>query len=218
MFLPQIPSLLTRLTSNSSGRGKPRPLQPPVQPSFSTLAKSSSTGVERPKIVTETFSRLWSLSISSTLPLKFANGPSTMRTCSLRSKTTFGLGRSCGVCTRLMMPSTSASVSGEGDVAEPTKPVTRGGAHGVPGVFVQVHFHQHIARIGHAIRNHLLAATHFDDFLRGDHHAANLVLQAERGHAALQAFFDFLLKARVGMDDVPLHAHRSLVPSRRQTS
>src|SRR5438034_6647898 len=55
-------------------------------PSFSTLAKSSSTGVERPKIVTETFNRLWSLSISSTLPLKFANGPSTMRTCSLRSK------------------------------------------------------------------------------------------------------------------------------------
>ena len=54
-------------------------------PSFSTLAKSSSTGVERPKIVTDTFNRLWSLSISSTVPLKFANGPSTMRTCSLRS-------------------------------------------------------------------------------------------------------------------------------------
>src|SRR5581483_5456854 len=54
-------------------------------PSFSTLAKSSSTGVERPKIVTETFSRLWSVSTSSTVPLKFANGPSTMRTCSLRS-------------------------------------------------------------------------------------------------------------------------------------
>jgi hypothetical protein len=29
-----------------------------AQPSFSTLAKSNSTGVERPKIVTETFSRL----------------------------------------------------------------------------------------------------------------------------------------------------------------
>jgi hypothetical protein len=27
-------------------------------PNFSTLAKSSSTGVERPKIVTETFKRL----------------------------------------------------------------------------------------------------------------------------------------------------------------
>src|SRR5215472_1483047 len=97
-----------------------------TQPSFSTLAKSSSTGVERPKIVTETFRRLWSLSISSTLPLKFANGQSTMRTCSLRSKTTFGLGRSVGTCTRLMMASTSASLNGEGDVAEPTKPVTRG--------------------------------------------------------------------------------------------
>jgi hypothetical protein len=29
-----------------------------VQPSFSTLAKSNSTGVDRPKIVTETFNRL----------------------------------------------------------------------------------------------------------------------------------------------------------------
>src|SRR5580700_4844648 len=96
------------------------------QPSFSTLAKSSSTGVERPKIVTETFSRLWSLSISSTVPLKFAKGPSTMRTCSLRSNTTFGFGRSVGTCTRLMMASTSVSDSGEGAVAEPTKPVTRG--------------------------------------------------------------------------------------------
>src|SRR5580704_2489516 len=97
-----------------------------AQPSFSTLAKSSSTGVERPKIVTETFSRLWSLSISSTVPLKFANGPSTMRTCSLRSNTTFGFGRSVGTWTRLMMASTSVSDSGEGAVAEPTNPVTRG--------------------------------------------------------------------------------------------
>src|ERR1700722_15138761 len=97
-----------------------------AQPSFSTLAKSSSTGVERPKIVTETFSRLWSLSISSTVPLKFAKGPSTMRTCSLRSNTTFGFGRSVGTCTRLMMASTSVSDSGEGAVAAPTKPVTRG--------------------------------------------------------------------------------------------
>src|SRR5271157_3626571 len=97
-----------------------------IHPSFSTLAKSSSTGVERPKIVTETFRRLWSLSISSTVPLKLANGPSTMRTCSLRSKTTLGFGRSCGVCTRLMMASTSASERAGGAVAEPTKPVTRG--------------------------------------------------------------------------------------------
>src|SRR5262249_30472274 len=96
------------------------------QLSFSTEAKSSSTGVDRPKIVTETFKRLWSLSMSSTVPLKFANGPSMMRTCSLRSYTTLGLGRSCGVWTRLMMASTSASDSGEGDVAEPTNPVTRG--------------------------------------------------------------------------------------------
>src|SRR5258707_1408779 len=105
---------------------KPQTTYRSNQLNFSTLAKSSSTGVERPKMVTETFNRLWSLSISSTVPLKFANGPSTMRTCSLRSYTTLGLGRSCGVCTRLMIASTSASESGEGEVAEPTKPVTRG--------------------------------------------------------------------------------------------
>src|SRR4029077_8768561 len=35
-------------------------------------------------------------------------------------------GRSVGTCTRLMIASTSASDSGEGDVAEPTNPVTRG--------------------------------------------------------------------------------------------
>src|ERR1700743_114787 len=49
-----------------------------------------------------------------------------MRTCSLRSYTTFGFGRSVGTLTRLMMASTSASDRGEGEVAEPTKPVTRG--------------------------------------------------------------------------------------------
>jgi hypothetical protein len=43
MFLPQILFCFARCA---------------VYPSFSTLAKSSSTGVERPKIVTETFSRL----------------------------------------------------------------------------------------------------------------------------------------------------------------
>src|SRR5262249_15440760 len=64
-------------------RRKAAPTRSKPQPSFSTLAKSSSTGVERPKIVTDTFKRLWSLSISSTVPLKFAKGPSTIRTCSL---------------------------------------------------------------------------------------------------------------------------------------
>src|SRR5205807_3323307 len=59
-----------RRPPRKAGATKPRR----HQPSFSTLAKSSSTGVERPKIVTETFKRLWSLSISSTVPLKLANG------------------------------------------------------------------------------------------------------------------------------------------------
>jgi hypothetical protein len=43
MFLPQ--SFLFRATGAA-------------YPNFSTLAKSNSTGVDRPKIVTETFNRL----------------------------------------------------------------------------------------------------------------------------------------------------------------
>ena len=42
----------------------------------STCSNSSSTGVARPKIDTETFTRLRSKSSSSTSPLKVANGPS----------------------------------------------------------------------------------------------------------------------------------------------
>ena len=75
----------------------------PDQATFSTWAKSNSTGVDRPKIVTETFSVLRSVFTSSTTPVKFANGPSTIRTCSFRSKVSFGLGLSAAVLMRCRM-------------------------------------------------------------------------------------------------------------------
>src|SRR5205085_9049213 len=90
--------------------------------------------------------------------------------------------------------------------------------HDVPSVLVEIHLYQHVAGIRHTRRNHLLAAAHFHNFFHGDHHAANLVLTIESSHAALQALFDFLFKARVGMDDVPLHSHRLLYPFTHQTS
>ncbi len=43
----------------------------------STCSNSSSTGVARPKIETETFTRPFSKSSSSTMPLKLAKGPSS---------------------------------------------------------------------------------------------------------------------------------------------
>src|SRR5207302_7069529 len=56
----------------------------------STCQYSSSTGVARPKIVTETRSLPRSGSISSTMPVWFWNGPSATFTDSPTSKLTFG--------------------------------------------------------------------------------------------------------------------------------
>src|SRR5882724_6796689 len=84
-------------------------------------------------------------------------------------------------------------------------------SHDVPGVLVEVHFNQHVARIGHPRRNHLLAATHFHDIFHRNQHAADLVLQTESSHTAFEAFLYLLLEARIGVNDVPLHAHGSLV-------
>src|SRR4051812_31563371 len=48
----------------------------------STCSNSSSTGVARPKMETETFTRPFSKSSSSTIPLKLAKGPSSTLTAS----------------------------------------------------------------------------------------------------------------------------------------
>src|SRR3546814_16426982 len=48
----------------------------------STCSKSSSTGVARPKIDTDTLTLALSKSSSSTVPLKLANGPSSTFTAS----------------------------------------------------------------------------------------------------------------------------------------
>src|SRR5512142_1523131 len=61
---------------------------------FSTCMKSSSTGVARPKMDTSTRSLPFSGFTSSTVPLKFENGPSMTRTESPSSNWTFGLGLS----------------------------------------------------------------------------------------------------------------------------
>src|SRR5712692_669378 len=63
-----------------------------VNVTFSTSRKFNSTGVERPKIVTVTFSVDLSSLTSSTLPVKLWNGPDLMRTVSPAAYENFGLG------------------------------------------------------------------------------------------------------------------------------
>ena len=75
---------------------------------FSTCKKSSSTGVERPKIVTMTFSVFLSRLTSSTTPLKLVNGPSLIRTCSPFSNMYFGFGFSAAVFTWVRICSTTS--------------------------------------------------------------------------------------------------------------
>src|SRR5438132_258779 len=70
---------------------KPCPSQN-LYATFSTWLNSNSTGVERPKIVTITFSVSRSSFTSSTTPVKLANGPSVMRTDSFFSNLTLSFG------------------------------------------------------------------------------------------------------------------------------
>ena len=93
---------------------------------FSTCKNSSSTGVARPKIVTITRNVPRSGLTSSTLPEKFANGPSTIRTGSFFSNVIFGRGRSADDAWRYRIEFTSSALSGTGELPPPTKPVTRG--------------------------------------------------------------------------------------------
>ena len=67
-------------------------------PSADDREYSSSTGVERPKIETETLTLAFSVSTSSIKPTKDANGPSQTLTCSPISKLTTSRGRSTPSC------------------------------------------------------------------------------------------------------------------------
>src|SRR2546426_1627084 len=93
---------------------------------FSTCMKSSSTGVARPKIETSTRTRPLSGFTSSTVPLKFENGPSTTRTLSPSSNSTFGFGFSAPSESCVVSRAISCSLTAGGLVALPTNPVILG--------------------------------------------------------------------------------------------
>src|SRR5215469_5978976 len=81
---------------------------------FSTLAKLTSVGVGRPKIETITFRVCLSSFTSSTAPLKFANGPSVIRTCSPLANLSLSFGFSRVTSLRFSIALTSASESALG--------------------------------------------------------------------------------------------------------
>src|SRR5215208_1253834 len=96
-----------------------------VNVTFSTSRKLSSTGVERPKMVTTTLSVDLSELTSSTLPVNEAKGPDLMRTVSPEAYVNFGFGFSAASVTLWTIWFTSSGVKGVG-VCPPTKPVTFG--------------------------------------------------------------------------------------------
>ncbi len=131
-----------------------------------------------------------------------------MRTCSLRSNTSFGFRPVRGGGHAVQNIFHFLIGKRRGRFARPDKSGdARRVADDVPGVVVHIHFHQHVAGIQHPRGNHLLAAANFHDVLGRNHHPADLFLQPERGHAAFQAFLHLLLKSRIGVDDVPLLCH-----------
>jgi len=75
---------------------------------------------------------------------------------------------------------TSASVSGEGDVADQRNPSPRRRTHDVH-VFSSRSISTARTLDTTSDSKHFLAAAHFQNFFHGDQHAADLVLQAERG-------------------------------------
>src|SRR5262245_3962429 len=76
-----------------------------------------------------------------------------------------------------------------------------------PSLVRGLHFHEYIPGIKHLLRNDSFAGSNFHNFFRRNQYAVNLVLEIESLHAASEAFRNFSLKPRVGMNDVPILGH-----------
>ena len=71
----------------------------------------------------------------------------------------------------------------------------------------EVAAHQHIARKELALRIDLAAAAHLDDLLGRHEDFFEFVGEAALRRLLADGFGDLLLEIRIGVDDVPAHAH-----------
>ena len=77
-------------------------------------------------------------------------------------------------------------------------------AHDVPGVVVEVHAHEQVAREDLLLRDDLLAALELDDVFHRDDDLEDPLLDTHRAHAAGEVLLHLVLVARVRVHDVPV--------------
>ena len=178
--------------------------------SLATWAKSSSTGVSRPKMLTRTFSLSWSSLISEIVPLKSANGtfldPHGLALFVLQAGTCLG-GRLARLALRLDLQDAfhffARQWCGSGAQADEAGH-TRRVAHHVPRVVIELHAGHQIARedlLGHDL---LLAVFELDDVLDGDDDLEDALFHVHGDHATLQVGLHLVFVARVGVDHEPV--------------
>jgi hypothetical protein len=88
----------------------------------------------------------------------------------------------------------------------------------VPSLVIEVHFHQDVAREEFALSLHLRAATDLDDFLSRHDDLGNLLGQALLAGLLADRRGDLVLKARIGVNDVPAMSHGQEIPSNVRTT
>src|ERR1019366_789994 len=80
----------------------------------------------------------------------------------------------------------------------------------------KIAFHQHVAGKEFAFRINLTAASNFDDMLGRDKNLLEFARETTLRRLLLDGFGDLFLEIRIGVNDIPAHAHRksfNLFPS-----
>ena len=136
---------------------------------FSTCPNSSSTGVDRPKIVTITFNVSRSSLTSSTTPGKAGERPFgdahrlVLLELDLELRLVLGFAHAIHDVLDFFFRQRRGLLARADESGH-----ARRGLHHVPDVVIHVHLHQHVAGIEHALAGVLLAAANFGDRLRSE--------------------------------------------------
>ena len=173
---------------------------------FPPARSPAPPGVDRPKIVTITFSVFLSRFTSSTTPLKLVNGPSLIRTCSPFSNMYFGFGFSAAVftCVQNLLDLVLAErrrLRAGADEAGDLRRVL----HHVPRVVGHVHLDQDVAGEEplRASRPSCRRASPTTSSV-GIRTSPMSFCSPYAFDALGERLGDLLLEARVGVDDVPV--------------